>query len=58
MEVFQSYLCSGSDHVREKDGVWAALCWLQVGLQDVPIFPHIFSPTPYIYILPQVLAEF
>ena len=20
----------GSDHVREKDGVWAALCWLQV----------------------------
>jgi len=21
---------TGSDHVREKDGVWAALCWLQV----------------------------
>ena len=22
---------TGSDHVREKDGVWAVLCWLQVG---------------------------
>jgi len=21
---------TGSDHVREKDGVWAALCWLQI----------------------------
>ena len=21
---------TGSDHVREKDGVWAVLCWLQV----------------------------
>ena len=56
MEVFQSYLCSGSDHVREKDGVWAALCWLQVGLGQWPS-PYLFPPTPYTYILPQVFAE-
>ncbi len=21
---------TGSDHIREKDGVWAALCWLSI----------------------------
>lgn len=31
---------TGSDHVREKDGVWAALCWLQV-------------PTPPGYTMPR-----
>ena len=27
---FVSHLRTGSDHIREKDGLWAALAWLQV----------------------------
>lgn len=48
MEVFESYLCSGSDHVREKDGVWAALCWLQVWVANwpSPYLSHLFPLLP------------
>eukprot|EP01101_Sappina_pedata_P008241 TRINITY_DN4523_c0_g1_i1.p1 TRINITY_DN4523_c0_g1~~TRINITY_DN4523_c0_g1_i1.p1 ORF type:complete len:576 (+),score=223.36 TRINITY_DN4523_c0_g1_i1:184-1911(+) len=38
---------TGSDHIREKDGIWAVLCWLSILAhknKDVPVGGKLISP--------------
>jgi phosphoglucomutase len=37
---YDVFLCTGADHIREKDGIFAVLCWLSILAyknKDVPV---------------------